>query len=52
LSTAVLGAMLLGGNRFTDYAQAGLVRELVPGKLAYADAMFVTSPPPALMTGF
>jgi predicted acetyltransferase len=51
-STAVLGALLLGGNRFTDYAQAGLVRELEAAKLAYADAMFTTSPPPALMTGF
>jgi predicted acetyltransferase len=51
-STSALGALLLGGNRFSDYAQAGLVRELVPGKLAYADAMFATSPPPALMTGF
>jgi hypothetical protein len=52
LSTSVLGAALLGGNRFTDYAKAGLVTEHAPGKLAYADAMFFTSPPPTLMTGF
>jgi predicted acetyltransferase len=52
LSTSVLGATLLGGNRFTDYAKAGLVTEHAAGKLAYADAMFFTSPAPALMTGF
>jgi predicted acetyltransferase len=51
-ATAVLGAMVLGGNRWTQYAQAGLVQEHAPGKLAYADAMFVTSPPPASTTGF
>ena len=52
MSVAVLGATILGGNRFTDYAQAELVQEHRPGKLAYADAMFLTSPPPVLMTGF
>jgi predicted acetyltransferase len=51
-STAVLGAMVLGGNRWTDYAQAGLVAEHGTRKLAYADAMFVTSPPPTCTTGF
>ncbi|MGH8978758.1 MAG: GNAT family N-acetyltransferase [Acidimicrobiia bacterium] len=51
-STAVLGAVLLGGNRWTEYAQAGLVAEHVPGKLAYADAMFTISPPPTNTTGF
>ena len=52
MTTSVLGAMILGGNRFSEYAQAGLVEEHAPGKLAYADAMFVTSPPPACTTGF
>jgi len=51
-STATLGALLLGGNRWTQYAQAGLAQEHGRGRLAYADAMFVTSPPPALTTGF
>ena len=46
-SIAVLGALMLGGNRLTEYAQAGLVQEHGRGKLAYADAMFLTSPPPA-----
>jgi predicted acetyltransferase len=52
LSTSVLGATVLGGNRFTDYANAGLVTAHRAGKLAYADAMFSTSPAPTLMTGF
>jgi predicted acetyltransferase len=51
-STATLGALLLGGNRWTQYAQAGLAREHGRGRLAYADAMFATSPPPATTTGF
>jgi predicted acetyltransferase len=51
-SSAVLGAMLLGGNRWTEYAAAGLVEERTPGKLQYADAMFVISPPPTLCTPF
>jgi predicted acetyltransferase len=51
-SSAVLGAMLLGGNRWTEYAAAGLVEEHTPGRLAYADAMFTISPPPTLCTGF
>ena len=52
MTTATLGALLLGGNRFTEYADAGLVHEHRPGQLAYADAMFLTSPPPALLTSF
>jgi predicted acetyltransferase len=52
LSTSVLGALLLGGNRFTEYGRAALVEERSPGRLVYADAMFVTSPPPTLMTSF
>ena len=52
MTLSTLGALLLGGNRFTEYAQAGLVREHAAGKLTYADAMFATSPPPALMSGF
>lgn len=51
-STATLGALLLGGNRWTQYAQAGLAREHGRDRLAYADAMFATSPPPATTTGF
>jgi hypothetical protein len=48
----VLGAMLLGGNRWTEYAHASLVAEHREGALRYADAMFLTSPPPALTTNF
>ena len=51
-STATFGALVLGGNRWTEYAQAGLVEEHRPGGLVYADAMFVTSPPPTSTTGF
>jgi predicted acetyltransferase len=51
-SAQVLGACLLGGNRWHDFAQAGLVEERRAGRLAYADAMFATAPSPACTTGF
>ena len=35
-----LASCHLGGHRFGELAQAGLVRELAPGALLRADAMF------------
>ena len=51
-STQVLGACLLGGNRWNDFAQAGLLEERSAGRIAYADAMFATTRAPACTTGF
>jgi predicted acetyltransferase len=52
LDSATLGACILGGNRFHDYAAAKAVEERRPGALAYADAMFAISPPPRMTSGF
>jgi predicted acetyltransferase len=52
MTTPVLGAMSLGGNRFTEYAAAGLIDEHRAGALALADAMFMSSPVPACTTAF
>jgi predicted acetyltransferase len=43
---AALGAAYLGGPSFRQLARAGQVRELVPGALARADAMFASDPAP------
>jgi predicted acetyltransferase len=46
LGIAELGAVYLGGNRFTTLARAGRVHELTPGALTRADALFLTDPAP------
>ncbi len=51
-STATLGACVLGGNRWTELAQAGLVEASDPTALMRADAMFLTQPAPALLSSF
>ncbi len=51
-STATLGACMLGGNRWTELAQAGLVEANDPAVLLRADAMFLTQPAPALLSSF
>ncbi|MGQ0824890.1 MAG: GNAT family N-acetyltransferase [Actinomycetota bacterium] len=50
-SRATVGACLLGGTRWGELAQAGLVEEHTPGAVARADLMFVSTPP-AAMTSF
>jgi predicted acetyltransferase len=50
-TTAVLGACSLGGNRWSDFAQAGRV-EGDTAVLDKADLMFGTTPAPALFTNF
>jgi predicted acetyltransferase len=49
---ASLGAVLLGGNRWSTLAEAGEVDEHDAGALARADAMFATAPAPATLTWF
>ncbi len=51
-STATLGACVLGGNRWTELAQAGLVEASDPSMLLRADAMFLSQPAPALLSSF
>jgi hypothetical protein len=51
-SRASLGAVLLGGNRWSTLADAGEVDEHDAGALARADAMFATAPAPATLTWF
>jgi predicted acetyltransferase len=51
-SSATLGACALGGNRFTELAEAALVEEHTPGALLRADAMFATTPVPAMTSFF
>jgi predicted acetyltransferase len=51
-STAALGACILGGNRWTELAQAGLVEANDPAALLRGDAMFLSQPAPALLSGF
>jgi predicted acetyltransferase len=50
-TTATLGACSLGGTRWTELAQAGLV-EGDTRTLERADAMFLSTPAPALLSGF
>lgn len=52
LDVADLGAAYLGGVRFSSLARAGRVRELRPGALHRADAMFSFDPAPWCCTGF
>jgi len=50
--STVLGMCALGGNRWTELADAGRVEVARPEALARADAMFLTSPAPALLSFF
>jgi len=50
--TAVLGMCALGGNRWSELAAAGRVDVGRPEVVALADAMFLTTPAPALLSGF
>jgi predicted acetyltransferase len=52
LDIADLGAAYLGGVRFTTMARAGRVRELRPGALRRADALFASDPAPWCGTPF
>jgi predicted acetyltransferase len=49
---AVLGMCALGGNRWSELADAGRVDVGRTEVLALADAMFLTIPAPALLSGF
>jgi predicted acetyltransferase len=49
--TATLGACALGGNRWSELARTGLV-EGRADVLMRADAMFMATPEPALLSGF
>jgi predicted acetyltransferase len=51
-STAMLGACALGGNRWSQLAESGLVEATGAEVLARADAMFMATPEPALLSGF
>lgn len=48
----VLGATVLGGNRFADLARAGLVTESTPGIAARLDLAFLATPAPWAVTWF
>jgi predicted acetyltransferase len=50
--STVLGMCALGGNRWSELASAGRVEVGRPEVLARADAMFLTSPAPALLSFF
>lgn len=50
--TAVLGMCALGGNRWSELAAAGRVDVRRPEVLALADAMFLATPAPALLSFF
>ena len=50
--TATLGACALGGNRWSELAETGLVEASRAEVLARADAMFMATPEPALLSGF
>ncbi len=52
LDVADLGAAYLGGVRFADLAAAARVREVRPGAVALADAMFLPDRTPACSTMF
>ena len=52
LDIADLGATYLGGTRFGTLARAGRVREITPGALLRADAMFLGDPLPWGTTPF
>ena len=50
--TAVLGMCALGGNRWSELAAAGRVDVRRPEALGLADAMFLATPAPALLSFF
>jgi predicted acetyltransferase len=50
--SAVLGMCVLGGNRWSELAAAGRVDVRRPEALALADAMFLATPAPALLSFF
>ena len=50
--SAVLGMCVLGGNRWSELADAGRVVVARPELLPLADAMFLTAPAPALLSNF
>jgi predicted acetyltransferase len=50
--TAVLGMCALGGNRWSELAAAGRVAVNRVESLLLADAMFLATPAPALLSGF
>ena len=50
--SAVLGMCMLGGNRWSELAAAGRVDARNPEVLALADAMFLATPAPALLSYF
>jgi len=52
LDVADLGAAYLGGVRFADLRAAGRVREVRPGSVELADAMFLPDRTPACSTMF
>lgn len=49
---STLGACFLGGNTWTTVAAAGRAEEHTPGALRRADAMFSTTPAPAMLSFF
>jgi predicted acetyltransferase len=51
-SSAVLGMCALGGNRWSELAAAGRLEVTRPEALALADAMFLATPAPALLSYF
>jgi predicted acetyltransferase len=48
----VLGMCVLGGTRWSELAAAGRLEARTPEALLLADAMFLTSPAPALLSFF
>jgi predicted acetyltransferase len=51
-SSAMLGACALGGNRWSELAAAGRIDADRPEVLARADAMFMATPAPAMLSYF
>jgi predicted acetyltransferase len=51
-SSAVLAMCVLGGNRWSELAAAGRLEATGPEVLALADAMFLATPAPALLSYF
>jgi predicted acetyltransferase len=51
-STATLGACALGGNRWSELAEAGMVNARAVHVLHRADLMFTATPAPALLSAF
>ncbi len=51
-TTPVLGMCALGGNRWSELAAAGRVEVRRPEALVLADAMFLATPAPALLSFF